>query len=240
MPILEPDDFENGVYAVAIDEHTFDDLEKYIEFVERDTLKSILGVKLYKDFVDEVDLGGGVPTTQRFLDFVNGVFYNNTNYGADKWFEPIGAEEILKAFTYRKYVDDTASRHTTAGEQEVDASNSSGVFSSKGMVAYNQGVSACNESYVFLQFYQEVKTDVVSFTENAGVYTITVGTGEVFYIFPTLEIDIDGTTYTVDSIDTPNNQLDFTATTGLTISGTITYNPFPDWDGKLKHFSTIF
>lgn len=242
MSLLEPSDFETGLYLIAWDEFTSDDVQSFIDEEETTSLDDLLGSGLFADYEDEVTISGGEPTTQRFIDLVDGVTYRNTILGKKK-IRAEGARSFLKIYTTFEYERRNNTRSTTSGRQRVSAENSEATAGTTSdlRLYWQTATRQFNKSYDFLSFYQEVKTEVVSFIESpAGTYEVTVGTGEVFYIFPTLEIDINGITFTVVSIDTVLNKVVATAISGLTITGqTITYNPFPDWEGEKRKFLNI-
>lgn len=116
-----------GFYQIAKpNSHKIGELQSYIDNVEPNVLRDLLGCDLYTLFI--ADLVGGIPQTQRFIDIFNSFcFDDGVNSGCQH--RSSGMVTMLKGFVYYNYVRDADYFNTISGNVKNDFTNSSSINS---------------------------------------------------------------------------------------------------------------
>lgn len=110
-----------GFYQISGNSFSSDELEIYIDSIEPDVLRDLLGCDLYDLFI--ADLVGGVPQTQRFIDIYNSFCYDDGNTNGTQY-KSKGIKEMLKGFVYYSYVSDSDFANIISGNIKNTFSNS--------------------------------------------------------------------------------------------------------------------
>jgi len=120
MIILQLSDFESGKFELHTGMYAVNNLQQYIDKYEKRYILDLLGATLGNEFINDLDLGMGMPTEQRFIDI----------------FEPIeldwnlclilsdGMKEMLKGFIYYEYLKDQVAQVTAVGMVTPKGENS--------------------------------------------------------------------------------------------------------------------
>ncbi len=143
------------IRIIADEDFGSDNLDDIITTYQPVYLRNLLGESEYSKF--EGDLIAGVPQSQHWIDFVDGVDYNATNDKGNtivvRW---LGVKEVLKYFMYFHYVREGTSYLTQTGVVKPSNENSSNyniaTFTTN---AWNLGLSAWGRdwNYLFIDAY---------------------------------------------------------------------------------------
>lgn len=231
--ILTIDDFKAGETRISQNQFEKDTLKSYIAEVQEDVLKKLLGIELYLEFGAELPN----PTTQKFIDLLNGVFYTC----GDNTFDYTGLQRMLKFFTFNEYVNDQDVQNTIIGNVSGKSRNSENLgsnatlsFSEK---KNNKGVDYYREAQKFIEENNEQKRTSSSVTDNLdGTYTVAVSS--TLYMVTGEKFEINGEEYIFGAI-TENDNFVFSAPNGLNFpdESEINYEIFSSFKGVEKNKS---
>jgi len=146
MSIVATSDFTAGITRIAKPNGNTT-LEDVITLTTENTLRFLMGDKLYGLYVADLDANGN-PQTQKYKDLVNGVTYTDCN-GYEVIY--IGLKQMLKYFVFSEWKTENTFRDAATGtvQQDSDVSNKatllsitieSNRFFDKGLRLYNMAI----------------------------------------------------------------------------------------------------
>lgn len=228
LPVLTPDDFLSGYYRIMTDSYTSEELEKYIEVCERESICKLLSEGVYRELRD------ADPLPAKYYDLLNGCdFKFNGEQRINR-----GFAEVLKSQIYTKWFSDNWSLRKTGKAREVnDNSDLIGTAESKQSAYTRQNTGAeiqCRDITDFINANKVRETSVLSSTEGTGVYNLACE--DVKYLENGQIAEIDKVPYTAFNVDTENNTFDVADIAGLDFTGqTVTYTVFDFEPKKLDY-----
>jgi hypothetical protein len=231
--ILTTSDFTSGETRISQNQFEKDTLKDYIKEVQEDTLKDLLGAELYLQFGAELPN----PTTQKFIDLLNGVVYTFNDVLSDY----TGLKRMLKYFTYNEYVNDQDVQNTIVGNVSGQSRNSENLTPNATLsfseAKNNKGIDYYRDSYKFIQSndkQERISTAVVDNLDN----TYTVSVSSTLYMVAGDTFNINGNEY-IFGVITENDNFVFSAPSGLNFSdeSEIIYYIFSTFCGKKKNKS---
>lgn len=119
MAFTVPTDY-TGFYQIG--RTNFSELQVYIDDLEPERLRDLLGCDLYDLFIADLD-GNGNPQTQRFIDIFNPFCDDDGNTEGIQQ-RSQGIPVMLKGFVYYDYVKDSGFSNLITGNVKNDFSNS--------------------------------------------------------------------------------------------------------------------
>ena len=176
VPILTVSDFEALPYNISFNNTKSmpqDRLEAEIVKRQNDFLLLILGYQ--EKYNLENDNAGAFPTTQKWIDFINGVSYVKDSYNIDYK----GIKEALKNYTYYWYLRDNTTQTNGFGGLKMDTKNASITIQSDKMSnAWNEmvdliGLITNNDPTIWNYLYDndfDAKMTVQSFNKTNNIY----------------------------------------------------------------------
>lgn len=232
---ISPSNFDAGVFRLAQDKYSSDDIQTYIDKYENFYLRIILGDKLYTDFV--ADLTSNVPNHPKYLALLNGATYTNSD---GKFVIYDGLIESVKYFIWTEYVRRSNYINTIAGTVENQNENSTtitrGLISQLCRDAWNTGVPLANGTNYFVFNFDNYESIASSITFVSGTtYLVTIA--DTLYL-------ADGDTVTINKIDyTVANLVDnvsFEIDSATSIVGTevkVNYDVFGTYEQEIMEYS---
>jgi len=136
--IVSLNDFSTGKYEVHRGMYTDPGLQDYIDKYEKKYLVQLLGADLYGEFMADINLGGGIPTEQRFTDIFDPF---EIDYNLEIIYSE-GMKEMLIGFIYFEYVKDLTNQITSIGNVVPKGENSENPKTLYSMM-YNRYNEAC-------------------------------------------------------------------------------------------------
>lgn len=125
-------------------------LNSQIEWVEKRYLEKALGYELYSLFNAELP----TPTTQRYIDILDGVEYTSDTTGRlEKWngLKNTNKDSFLAYFTYYYYLENAKTSASGQGTTSNQFQNSEKISPNfKQVLAYNLAVEGYNKLYDFM------------------------------------------------------------------------------------------
>jgi hypothetical protein len=153
----------SGVYAVE------DGTPAFFDAISLETQKRILrgdggyfrfGLLGDAEYIKLLaDLTDGVPSTQKYIDLINGKNYVNTS-GKNVIFQ--GIKEMLKGFVYFDYMDINQNSPSPMGQvdQQVENSTKASNYQNINGFRHNMGVDIYNnEAYDYINFNKSLFPD---------------------------------------------------------------------------------
>ena len=235
MSITLTSDF-TGEVNISKNKFTVADLQAYIDRVEEDVLKKMLGDTLYLTFKAD-SFGNDAGSRDRFKELLNGLEYtdpSDSTYTIDY----IGLKRMLRLFVYAEYLPEQAYQNTIIGEVEGSSRN-----------AFNTSITKVNETAEdrqrlavdlydaaqrFISDYNDKEYIPSSIVDQTGdVYLVSVS--DTKYIQDGDSIDINGTDYVVSNLVT-DTSFEISETSGTVFpSGSIVkFELYPTYKGKEK------
>lgn len=162
MSILQVSDFANGKYVIPTNPLQTNDLQTYIDDIQRSYLLQLFGKKLYDLFIADLTGTPQVPQTAKYLKVFN-PFEDQTD---DILIISDGIKEMLKGFVYYIYLRDLVNRATTTGLTKVlheNSENVSGIWYDLNR-RYNEAVITYNG----IQYYMD-NINPTDYTEFKGI-----------------------------------------------------------------------
>lgn len=146
--IVKISDFEN----LKFNSYQEVKLQSYIDRYEKEYLIDLMGVALYKLFID--DLVSGLPATQIYIDIYNEILQEIDGVSLSNF----GMKEMIKGFIYFHYVRDNFIKQTTTGNVVMDSENSSPatLMSANVSLSFNDAF----DSFRVIQYYIKDKLTI--------------------------------------------------------------------------------
>ena len=134
--IISVTDFESHPYFIPVGDNIADSvLNDNISKRQRELLISILGSQEYYNLEEEN--GGNIPTSGKWLDFINGVVYVKSGINIDYK----GVKGILQKYVYYWYIRNYAVQMTELGGVSLNYKNSTAQNPTQNITdAYNEVV----------------------------------------------------------------------------------------------------
>tara|TARA_R100000951_G_C2611739_1_gene171435 strand:- start:324 stop:1058 length:735 start_codon:yes stop_codon:yes gene_type:complete len=235
MSITLTSDF-TGEVNISKNKFTVADLQAYIDRVEEDVLKKMLGDTLYLTFKAD-SFGNDAGSRDRFKELLNGLEYtdpSDSTYTIDY----IGLKRMLRLFVYAEYLPEQAYQNTIIGEVEGSSRN-----------AFNTSITKVNETAEdrqrlavdlydaaqrFISDYNDkeyIPSSIVD--QNGNVYLVSLGSTK--YIQDGDSIDINGTDYVVSNLVTDTSfEISETSGTVFPSDSIVKFELYPTYKGKEK------
>ncbi len=235
MSITLTSDF-TGEVNISKNKFTVADLQAYIDRVEEDVLKKMLGDTLYITFKAD-SFGNDAGSRDRFKELLNGLEYtdpSDSTYTIDY----IGLKRMLRLFVYAEYLPEQAYQNTIIGEVEGSSRN-----------AFNTSITKVNETAEdrqrlavdlydaaqrFISDYNDKEYIPSSIVDQTGdVYLVSVS--DTKYIQDGDSIDINGTDYVVSNLVTDTSfEISETSGTVFPSDSIVKFELYPTYKGKEK------
>jgi len=235
MSITLTSDF-TGEVNISKNKFTVADLQAYIDRVEKDVLKKMLGDTLYLTFKAD-SFGNDAGSRDRFKELLNGLEYtdpSDSTYTIDY----VGLKRMLRLFVYAEYLPEQAYQNTIIGEVEGSSRN-----------AFNTSITKVNETAEdrqrlavdlydaaqrFISDYNDKEYIPSSIVDQTGdVYLVSVS--DTKYIQDGDSIDINGTDYVVSNLVTDTSfEISETSGTVFPSDSIVKFELYPTYKGKEK------
>lgn len=112
-----------GFYQIAKGGNNDEKIETYIDAVEPNMLRNLLGCTLYDLFIADIDPVTNKPLTAKYLSLYN-AFCVDVSIGSGDQKRSLGMVEMLKGFVYYNFVGDSDFFNTISGNVSNQFSNS--------------------------------------------------------------------------------------------------------------------
>ena len=235
MSITLTSDF-TGEVNISKNKFTVADLQAYIDRVEEDVLKKMLGDTLYLTFKAD-SFGNDAGSRDRFKELLNGLEYTDPSDSAYT-IDYVGLKRMLRLFVYAEYLPEQAYQNTIIGEVEGSSRN-----------AFNTSITKVNETAEdrqrlavdlydaaqrFISDYNDkeyIPSSIVD--QNGNVYLVSLGSTK--YIQDGDSIDINGTDYVVSNLVTDTSfEISETSGTVFPSDSIVKFELYPTYKGKEK------
>ena len=235
MSITLTSDF-TGEVNISKNKFTVTDLQAYIDRVEEDVLKKMLGDTLYLTFKAD-SFGNDAGSRDRFKELLNGLEYTDPSDSAYT-IDYVGLKRMLRLFVYAEYLPEQAYQNTIIGEVEGSSRN-----------AFNTSITKVNETAEdrqrlavdlydaaqrFISDYNDkeyIPSSIVD--QNGNVYLVSLGSTK--YIQDGDSIDINGTDYVVSNLVTDTSfEISETSGTVFPSDSIVKFELYPTYKGKEK------
>jgi hypothetical protein len=235
MSITLTSDF-TGEVNISKNKFTVADLQAYIDRVEEDVLKKMLGDTLYLTFKAD-SFGNDAGSRDRFKELLNGLEYtdpSDSTYTIDY----VGLKRMLRLFVYAEYLPEQVYQNTIIGEVEGSSRN-----------AFNTSITKVNETAedrqrIAVDLYDAAQRFICDYNDKEYIPSSIVDqTGDVYlvsvsdtkYIQDGDSIDIDGTDYLVSNLVTDTSfEISETSGTVFPSDSTVKFELYPTYKGKEK------
>jgi hypothetical protein len=235
MSITLTSDF-TGEVNISKNKFTVADLQAYVDRVEEDVLKCLLGDTLYITFKAD-SFGNDTGSRDRFKELLNGLEYTNpmdSRYTIDY----TGLKRMLRLFIYAEYLPEQVYQNTIIGEVEGSSRN-----------AFNTSITKVNETAedrqrLAVDLYDAAQRFICDYNDKEYIPSSIVDqTGNVYlvsvsdtkYIQDGDSIDINGTDYVVSNLITDTSfEISETSGTVFPSDSTIKFELYPTYKGKAK------
>ena len=163
------EDYFKGYYSIEIDNYLTED---FVNAAEMQYLQSLLGIDSY--FELKSDLTNGVPQSDKWKNFVNGVIYEIDN----KQINYKGIIDMLQGFIYYEIYKLNNTSPTGVGQGRLSPENSELASYIQNeyeyFERYNKSVELSKEAQLFLSENQKsYDITATNITEVVGIYTVT-------------------------------------------------------------------
>lgn len=159
-----PEDYK-GFYQISGNSFDQTELQLYIDEVEPEILRDLMGCDLYDLFV--ADLVGNVPQTQRFINIFNAFCIDNPSFHNTQE-KSKGIIEMLKGFVYFSYVKESDFANVITGNIKNAFSNSEQARSVE--VGFNDRYNRAIVSYKAIQWYMCENTNGDEYPEENSLF----------------------------------------------------------------------
>lgn len=223
-----------GILGLSIANAELEDFNSISLMVQNEVARTLLGDELYNDFTSDFDAGSGTPTEQKWIDFLNGVTYTDTeNYKYDKELNSDGINEAWKYFVYYEWLNQAPFVSNFIGKSVHNTTNSTVLdrqsLNAETQYRYNVGVEVYERVKAFLKYYEEIQVDIDStsiVTSNPDFTNYKVDVSSTKYLKLNDRITIDGVDY--EALDIiADTSFTFNAPTTVDFTnGYVTWYPF--------------
>jgi len=230
--ILTTNDFTAGEIRISQNQFEKDSLRSYISEVQEYYLKKLLGDELYLEFGAELP----TPTTQKFIDLLNGVVYSEH----ETVYDYTGLKRMLKYFTFYSYTNDQDVQNTIVGNVKGQSRNSKNLSANATLAfseeKFNKGVDYFKQARLFIKLndkQERTSTAVVDNLDN----TYTVNVADTKYMVTGEAFTINGVEYTFGTVT--SSSFTFAASTGLNFPNVseVKYQIFTNFKGEEQNKS---
>ena len=225
--ILTTEDFKTGEFKISQNQFSKEDLRSYISEVQEEFLKKLLGAELYLEFGAELP----TPTTQKFINLLNGVVYTYN----DKVYDYTGLKRMLQYFTFYHFSNDQDVQNTIIGNVKGQSRNSENLSANATLAfseeRFNKGVDYFKDANIFIKYNNSQERTSTAITDNLD-NTYTVAVSDTLYMVSGASFTLNGVDYTFGTI-TDNTSFTFAASTGLNLPNVseIKYEIFSNFKG---------
>ena len=145
---VTPEDFKNNDLSIGYNKHQEATLQNYINRVEPEVLKALLGSPLYTAFIADWDAAPAESFSEaRFETIYNALCYEE----GSKQYQSEGIKRMLMYFIYFEYIRDNNIQKRPVGLVENENENAEIASTSKAAIftEYNSGI----DTYKIIQLY---------------------------------------------------------------------------------------
>lgn len=235
MSIIQTSDFV-GEVQISKNKFTASDLQSYIDRVEEDVLKELLGDTLYLAFKAD-SFGNDAGSRDKYKELLNGLEYANPD-DSSLTVAYMGLKRMLRLFIYAEYLPNQLYNNTIIGEVEGSSRN-----------AFNTTVTKVNDTAedrqrLAVDLYEAAQRFISdnndkeytpsSITDQGGnVYLVSIS--DTKYLQNGDTIDINGVDYVVSNIITDTSfEISETSGTVFPSGSTVNFELYPTYEGKEK------
>lgn len=229
---IQPSDFDAGVFRLAQDQYTEDDLQTYIDKYEKHYLRRILGDQLYTNLIADLNTTPfpNVPLSAKYLALVNGSTYTND---AGKFVIYEGLIEAVKYFIWVEFVRRSNYINTIAGTVQNLSENSTSL--TRGLIAqlcrdaWNTGTPLARGTNYFIFNFDNYKVTSTSIVLSSGT-TYLVSLTDTLYLVNSDTVTINGADYTVANL-IANTSFEITSASNIANTGvTVEWDVFGTYE----------
>ena len=235
MSIVLTSDFV-GEVQISKNKFTASDLQSYIDRVEEDVLKDLLGDTLYLLFKAD-SFGNDTGSRDRYKELLNGLEYTNPN-DSSLTIAYMGLKRMLRLFIYAEYLPNQLYNNTIIGEVEGSSRNAFNTAVSKvnetAEDRQRMGVDLYDAAQRFISDNNDKEYTPSSIVDQTGdVYLVSVSSTK--YLQNGDTIDINGVDYVVSNIITDTSfEISETSGTVFPSGSTVKFELYPTYEGKEK------
>lgn len=240
-----------GILGLSISNAETEDFNSISLMVQNEVSKQVLGDALYNEFTTDFEAGSGTPTKQKWIDFLDGITYTDTeNYDYDKDINSDGIKEAWKYFVYYEWLNQAPFVSNFIGKSTHNTTNSTPLsrqeLNNQTQDRYNKGIRKYQSTCKFLDYYNEIQetinsTEIVTSNPDFTNYKVYVDSTKYLYLNDT--IIVDGVEYEALDIVT-DTSFTFNAPTTVNFTNSyVTWYPFYKVDlGKKEpiYFNGMF
>jgi hypothetical protein len=217
--IVTYSDFTSGPLKLALGTFQQTDFAAYVTPIEREYLRKLLTDKI------QAEIYAASTYSPKYAALINGNSYVDSG-GTTR--TNVGIKEVLKRFVYYHYAADNF-QSTTVGKTQNQNENSRLLNNAENrqiiFKKYNEGVDYWNNDMIlFLNEFASQQKTIDSFVDLGG--SCRINSADTGYLLDGDTVKIGGVSYTVSGLIV--NTSFIIQGTGLTPSGTYTFEPFPD------------
>lgn len=225
-----------GEVQISKNKFTASDLQSYIDRVEEDILKDLLGETLYLAFKAD-SFGNDISSRDKYKELLNGLQYTNPA-DSSLTVDYTGLKRMLRLFIYAEYLPNQLYNNTIIGEVEGSSRNAFNTTVTKvndtAEDRQRMGVDLYDLAQKFISDNNDkeyVPSSIVDQTSN--VYLVSVGSTK--YLQNGDTVDINGSDYVVSNIVT-DTSFEITETSGTVFpsDSKVKFELYPTYKGKKK------
>ena len=235
MSIIQTSDFV-GEVQISKNKFTAADLQSYIDRVEEDVLKQLLGDTLYLAFKAD-SFGNDAGSRDRYKELLNGLEYTNPN-DSSLTVAYMGLKRMLRLFIYAEYLPNQLYNNTIIGEVEGSSRNAFNTAVTKvndtAEDRQRMGVDLYDAAQRFISDNNDKEYTPSSIVDQTGdVYLVSVSSTK--YLQNGDTIDINGVDYVVSNIITDTSfEISETSGTVFPSGSTVNFELYPTYKGIKK------
>jgi len=235
MSIIQTSDFV-GEVQISKNKFTAADLQAYIDRVEEDVLKQLLGDTLYLAFKAD-SFGNDAGSRDRYKELLNGLEYTNPD-DSSLTVAYMGLKRMLRLFIYAEYLPNQLYNNTIIGEVEGSSRNAFNTAVSKvnetAEDRQRMGVDLYDSAQTFISDYNDKEYTPSSIVDQTGnVYLVSVSTTK--YIQDGDTVNINGADYVVSNLVTDTSfEISETSGTVFPSDSTVKFELYPTYNGVKK------
>jgi hypothetical protein len=235
MSIIQTSDFV-GEVQISKNKFTAADLQSYIDRVEEDVLKQLLGDTLYLAFKAD-SFGNDAGSRDRYKELLNGLEYTNPD-DSSLTVAYMGLKRMLRLFIYAEYLPNQLYNNTIIGEVEGSSRNAFNTAVTKvndtAEDRQRMGVDLYDAAQRFISDNNDKEYTPSSIVDQTGdVYLVSVSSTK--YLQNGDTIDINGVDYVVSNIITDTSfEISETSGTVFPADASVKFELYPTYNGVKK------
>lgn len=190
--------------------------KKFVDKVEREVIEDLLGFQVAKQFF--ADLVLGTPASQKWIDFVNGKYYQHSRGFQLRYLGILG---FLQNYCLSEFIRKFETSNTGSGRRILDTKNSNAITGRELKEILNQYYNTANVEYCHSFIFVKSQNETIKYTASSvndnidGTYTFAIANTEFLNNFS--EVFISGKKFEVSNL-VLNTSFDITAISGQTFA----------------------